>query len=93
MNKIRLTTASPPWGLPTFAVETTGGVAGSLDGGHSLCLTVLASGQTPTKSLGATFLTTFVFLISRIIYLKKKKDYYMFMIMNTKHLKDYKEIM
>lgn len=93
MNKIRLTTASPPWGLPTFAVETTGGVAGSLDGGHSLCLTVLASGQTPTKSLGATFLTTFVFLISRIIYLKKKKDYFMFMIMNTKHLKDYKEIM
>ena len=93
MNKIRLTTASPPWGLPTFAVETTGGVAGSLDGGHSLCLTVLASGQTPTKSLGATFLTTFVLLISRIIYLKKKKDYFMFMIMNTKHLKDYKEIM
>ena len=73
MNKIRLTTASPPWGRPTFAVETTGGVAGSLDGGHSLCLTVLASGQTPTKSLGATFLTTFVFLISRIIYFKKKR--------------------
>ena len=68
MNKICLTTASPPWGPPTIFVETTGGVAGSLDGGHSLRHTMLASGQTPTKSLGATFLTTFIFLISRIIY-------------------------
>lgn len=51
MNKIHLTTASPLWGPPTFAVETTGGVAGSLDRGHSLRLSVLASGQTPTEPL------------------------------------------